>query len=267
MPPTDRPERRTDPRRTPRPPAAGEDRLDLWLLRQAAAAGVTALDLSDLDEHERRRAASFLRPADGLLYASAHLGLRRLLGAYLGLPAREVRFFRELCPGCGGPHGRPAVAASLPLHFSLSHSSGLALIGVAAVPVGVDIERLLGAETVDVCAPALHPDEQTELSAAAGQVRSDRFSRIWTRKEAYLKGIGTGLSRSPAADYLGADPARHPAGWTVLDVPCTPTHAASAAVRGAAPRTTGVRWLTGDWHRAADITPFLRDSAQAAPAA
>lgn len=220
-------------------------RLDLWLVRRPEK-GAAELDCSELDEAERRRAASFIRPADGLLYAAAHVALRRLLGRYTGTAPRDVRFVHEPCPGCGGPHGRPAVAAA-PLHFSLSHSSGVALVGVAAVPLGVDVERLPRPEAVEVCTPALHSDEQAELAAAGEAHRGPLFGRIWTRKEAYLKGIGTGLSRSPAEDYLGADTTRYPPGWTVLDVPCNDTHAASVAVRGAAPSSVNVRWLAQEW--------------------
>ncbi|WP_327429438.1 MULTISPECIES: 4'-phosphopantetheinyl transferase family protein [unclassified Streptomyces] len=229
------------------------DRLDLWLIRSPAVGDVSALDLSELDDTERSKAEAFLRPADGLLYASAHIGLRRLLGRYTGRRPEDVRFGCEPCPGCGGPHGRPVVADHPPpLHFSLSHSSGVALVGVAAVPVGVDVEKLPSKERADVCAQSLHPDERAELAAAQPADRQGRFGRLWTRKEAYLKGLGTGLSRSLAADYLGLRAEGHPAGWTVLDLPCFPTHAAAAAVRRPAPAEARVRCVPERWLDASD---------------
>ncbi|MFG2695373.1 4'-phosphopantetheinyl transferase family protein [Kitasatospora sp. NPDC048407] len=233
----------------------GDGRLDLWLMRSPHPATAHLLDRSELDAAERRRADSFVRPADGLLYATVHVALRRLLGRYLHTAPEDVRFTREPCPGCGERHGRPALDRSpLPLHFSLSHSSAVALIGVATAPLGVDVERLPRAETIEVCTGALHPEEQAELACHQHEFeRAEGFGRIWTRKEAYLKGIGTGLSRSPAQDYLGAHTARHPAGWTVFDVPCTTTHAAAAAVRGAGPLTAGVRWLDEGWLHAAPV--------------
>ncbi|MFE5580133.1 4'-phosphopantetheinyl transferase family protein [Kitasatospora sp. NPDC056531] len=230
----------------------GDGELDLWLMRSPSPETAHLLDRSVLDAAEHRQADSFIRPADGLLYATVHVALRRLLGRYLHTAPQDVRFTRESCPGCGGSHGRPALDMSpLPLHFSLSHSSAVALIGVATTPLGVDVERLPRAETIDVCTGALHPQEQAELADHdAESERAEAFGRIWARKEAYLKGIGTGLSRSPAKDYLGGRFARHPAGWTVFDVPCTTTHAAAAAVRGAAPLRAGVRWLDEGWLRA-----------------
>ncbi|WP_216588919.1 4'-phosphopantetheinyl transferase family protein [Streptomyces brasiliscabiei] len=246
-----------------------EGRVDLWLIRRPEGPDAALLDTSELDSAERHRAASFIRPADGLLYAAAHVALRRLLGRYTGTPPRDVRFVREPCPGCGRAHGRPALAPRS-LHFSLSHSAGLAMVGVASVPVGVDVERLPRAETVEVCGRALHPGERAELADAEGAERILRFGRIWTRKEAFLKGLGTGLSRPSVLDYLGADAARHPRGWTVLDVPCAPTHSAAAAVSGPAPGTVTVRALPGTWlgargHPAGGTAPHGPPAAPGAP--
>ncbi|MFD0394245.1 4'-phosphopantetheinyl transferase family protein [Streptomyces nogalater] len=189
-------------------------RVDLWLVscpepgaRPGAHPGAIPDELGVLDAAERKRAASSRRPADRALYVASHLALRTLLGACLRVPAREVVLVREPCPGCGGPHGRPAEPGTPPpLHFSLSHSHGLALIGVAAVPVGVDVQRVPGPGTVDVCAPSLHPAERAELDRLPPGARPGAFAQLWARKEAYLKGIGTGLSRPASADYLGADP-------------------------------------------------------------
>lgn len=237
----------------PRPPqpqfTLGSDRLDLYLVRTPQGREAALLDRSELDDAERRRAGSFRHPAHALLYTTAHIALRRLLGRQLGVAPRDLRFLREPCPGCGAPHGRPAVAmAGPPLHFSLSHSGGLVLIGVAAVPVGVDVQRLPREETVEVASAALHAGERAELGRRVrGADRTGHFGRLWTRKEAYLKAIGTGLHRSPARDYLGADSAAHPPGWTVLDVACPPTHSAAAVVRGRRPRFVDVHRLDGRW--------------------
>ncbi|MEU6056335.1 4'-phosphopantetheinyl transferase superfamily protein [Streptomyces xanthochromogenes] len=220
-------------------PARGEARpwLDVWLLRLPRHDQIAhLLDRSELDDRERHRGASFLRPADAVLYLSAHIALRRVLAPYLQQAPEQIPFVREPCPGCGGPHGRPAVAVpDPPVHFSLSHSRGMALVAVASAPVGADVERVPRSDTVDICARSLHPDEQRELAAVAPEERHGAFGRIWTRKEAYLKGLGTGLSRQPSLDYLGADTGRRPAGWSVIDLSCAPHHNGAIAV--AAPLT------------------------------
>ncbi|MDI3389974.1 4'-phosphopantetheinyl transferase superfamily protein [Streptomyces sp. B-S-A8] len=207
--------------------------LDLWLLRPPSTGrGATLVDASELDKDERSRASAFITPADRLLYRSAHIALRRVLAAYTGCAPAEVAFVREPCSGCGDLHGRPVLAgpAGQP-QFSLSHTKGLVLIAVAAERVGVDVERVPGAEVVEQCTPSLHPGEAVEVGAAPPDGRRAAFGQIWARKEAYLKGLGTGLNRDPKSDYLGADPVRRPVGWSVLDLACGPGHHGAVAVR------------------------------------
>lgn len=226
--------------------------LHLWMLcppRTESAARL--MTVSELDGHERERAASFDRVRDRLLYEAAHIALRRVLAAYLGVHPRDVRFGREPCPGCGGPHGRPVVAdPPFPLHFSLSHSHGLALIAVSVNPVGVDVEQLPSAASVDLCTPALHPAEQEEIASQPTEARRRAFARLWTRKEAYLKAIGTGLGRDLSADYLGeregSGAPQGPAGWTVRNVPSGSRHTghfAATAFQGAEDHWCTVRRL------------------------
>ncbi|MEV6972021.1 4'-phosphopantetheinyl transferase superfamily protein [Kitasatospora sp. NPDC093806] len=216
---------------------AGVERtVELWLL-DAAELAVGPAELGSLDAEERRRAGRFVRDADRHCYLVAHVALRRVLGRRLAVDPAALVFGREPCPDCAEPHGRPRLADTDGTHFSLSHGGGLVLIGVAAAPVGVDVEPHPGADSVEVLAGVLHPAEQTELAAVPAADRPGAFARLWTRKEAYLKGLGIGLGRPPAADYLGtADPARRPPGWAVADLPAGPRHAAALAL--AAPSAT-----------------------------
>jgi 4'-phosphopantetheinyl transferase len=209
--------------------------LDVWVL-SVPDVRIDWLDLSVLDERERERAARFVHDRDRHSYLSAHLALRHLLGRHLGIEPRGLTFAREACPLCDEPHGRPAVAGAggdPAVHFSLSHSGELVLLGIAGTPVGVDVEAVPDEQTAADLSSRLHPAEQSEI-AAAEQPRL-AFARVWTRKEAYLKGIGTGLSRGLAADYLGGTGlAPLPPGWSVLDVSVPRGYAAAAAVLGAA---------------------------------
>ncbi|MFD8668076.1 4'-phosphopantetheinyl transferase family protein [Streptomyces microflavus] len=226
-----------------------------------------------LSSAELRRAASFARPADRAAYATAHTALRQLLGGYLDWPPAALTFVREPCPGCAGPHGRPAVVQAgggPPLHFSLAHSRGLIAVAVAPRVIGVDVERLPSPETVEACARALHPGEQAELAAAPPGERRAHFGRLWTRKEAYLKALGTGLSRHPRTDYLGSDLRRRPARWAVLDLPAGPEHAAAIAVPGDRPDHITVRWLPAGLPYGGDVpygedTPYGEDAPGANP--
>ncbi|WP_223280819.1 4'-phosphopantetheinyl transferase family protein [Streptomyces antnestii] len=214
----------------------------LWLLRAPALGERPVLDASCLDTDERARAAAFVRDQDRALYLTAHIALRRLLGAGLGIAPGDVRFTREPCPECDGPHGRPALPGPRPpFHFSLSHCEGLVLIGTAAGPLGVDVERVPDPGSVDGLVKELHPGERADLAALADASRAEAFCRVWSRKEAYLKGVGVGLARALDADYVGERPrhdAVHPSGWHLRSLDLGPhraTHAAAAALREAAP--------------------------------
>ncbi|MFJ7779034.1 4'-phosphopantetheinyl transferase family protein [Streptomyces yangpuensis] len=185
-----------------------------------------------LDAEEHRRAAGFRHSRDRRCYVAAHVALRLLVAERLHTAPEAVRWIREPCPTCGDGHGRPAVAGG-GAHFSLSHSGDLALIGIADAPLGVDVERLAAPAVVADVVAMLHPRETAEVAAEPDDARPMAFARAWARKEAYLKGIGTGLSRSPALDYVGAGPlpASGPDGWTLGDVAVPQGYAAAFALR------------------------------------
>jgi 4'-phosphopantetheinyl transferase len=139
-----------------------------------------------------------------------------------------VELVREPCPGCGGPHGRPAVGGT-PLHFSLSHSGDLAF---ADAPVGVDVEAAPSQEASAEVAAMLHPQERAELAALPPSAVPESVARCWSRKEAYLKGAGIGLAEGPSVTYVGAGPAPAvPADWSLADVRVASGYAAACAIR------------------------------------
>lgn len=252
--------------------------VDLWLVNNPvphATGGRLVVD--ELDAQERARAASLPRPRDALLYTAAHIALRRLLAAALGLTPKDVAYVREPCPKCGGPHGRPALRPAPAaaghegaVHFSLSHSSGKALVAIATAPVGVDIQRMPSAQTTEVCTRLLHPGECTELDELPHARRGAAFGQLWARKEAYLKGLGTGLERPLHADYLGSphrDPWLRPPHWTVLDLPCGPSHGAAVAVKGTPAAPCTVRPLPAEWLYDSDAARVLERIAHLTAAA
>lgn len=216
----------------PRPVRPPVGRPQLWLVttavHEAAAARHAPLVL---EPAELARAAELRRPADRATYLCAHVGLRRLLGSHLGVAPSKVPLARAPCPCCGEPHGRPVLPDGR-LHFSLSHCEGLSLIALAPAPVGVDIEPVPHPDTVSEAADVLHPAESAELAALAPELRPDAFTRVWTRKEAYLKGLGVGLGDDPAGTRVGAGRRpTAPVGWLLADVAVPAGHCAAVAVR------------------------------------
>ncbi|WP_308379994.1 4'-phosphopantetheinyl transferase superfamily protein [Streptomyces sp. ISL-43] len=183
-----------------------------------------------LDAAERDRAGRLLREGDRRRYLASHVGLRVLLGGYLGLAPADVVLVRDTCPCCGGPHGRPAVDGAAP-HFSLSHSDDMAYFAFAGVPVGVDVQAISTPAAVADVLAALHPAETAELTALPEADRPAATGRVWSRKEACLKATGVGLARGLAEPYVSS--ARTPAavpGWTLTDLPAPPGYTAALAV-------------------------------------
>lgn len=232
-------------RALPRPedrPAPGE--VAVWLLRIPPAVAAAEEAAGMLDERERERAARFRHPTLRERYVASHVGLRTLLGGYLGTGPAEVEFTRDTCgmPDCDEPHGRPALAGDPTLCFSLSHAGDAALYAVAGVTVGADIEqrepRREGTRLTGLIGQ-LHAGERAAIDALPEELREEAFLSCWVRKEAYLKGIGTGLPGGLRTHHVGlaeglapADAPPGPDGWALADVDAPPGYHAAVAVRG-----------------------------------
>lgn len=172
------------------PPVAGE--CHVWRL-PVVPGRWDAFDV--LDEHERARHDRFVQPADRARYRTAHVGVRLLLGGYLGVAPRALRFGRD-CRHCGADHGKPAVVEPVTtLDFSLTHSGDRVAIAVAAAPVGVDVQEI--EERTDVTAigsMVLSPPELSWLRDLPPERVRTAFFGYWARKEALLKATGHGLA-------------------------------------------------------------------------
>lgn len=136
--------------------------------------------------------------ADARREAASRGARRRLLAEYLGRPASELRF------GVG-EHGKPELLGEPRLEFSASHSGGWALLVVSAAGrVGVDVEQFRPLEMADVAQRYFHPDEVREWRALPAERATEGFFRLWTLKEAYVKALGRGLSKSLHSYRLSA---------------------------------------------------------------
>jgi 4'-phosphopantetheinyl transferase len=175
-------------RYSPPPLVPGE--AHVWRVDLGPALSVPA-ESGILSGEERDRAAHFHRPADRARSIAARAGLRELLAGYVGAAPEALRF-------TAGPHGKPAlepgIAAAAP-RFNVAHSGRLILLAFAACDVGVDVEEMrVGVEVEELARRFFSADETGALAAAPPLERDRVFFRIWTRKEAFLKSHGTGLS-------------------------------------------------------------------------
>ncbi len=203
---------------------AAPEPVDLWSWRLEGG------DPGLLSSDERDRADRFVFPRDRDRFVAGRSRLREILGGILGEAPEAVRFRY-------GAWGRPELDG---LSFSLAHSGDHALLAVMRDgPVGADIEAVRPVDP-DLARSAFAPGEQRALAALPAPDRLPAFFRGWTRKEAYLKARGTGLSTdlSSFEVTLGAEEARllrcasgEAEAWSLADVEAGPGFAGALAAR------------------------------------
>jgi 4'-phosphopantetheinyl transferase len=170
----------------------GPGEVHVWRIGLAQPEHVTQSHRACLEESERNRADRYYFDRDRNRFTIARGALRQLLGSHLNVDPREVRFVY-------GPQGKPALEAPLSssgLRFNLSHSGEVALLALAHnVELGIDVEQIRpDFASGEIAARFFSPEECARLDALPAGHRVDAFFNCWTRKEAYIKARGKGLS-------------------------------------------------------------------------
>lgn len=195
----------------------------LWVVSLDAHAGDRAIDRI-LDDEEIRRARMFSRAELGRRYVVRRAALRILLGAALGMEPQSV-------PLEVGPFGKPQLACPSELSFNVSHSGGTAVIGLTACgAIGVDVESAATVRAPKRLAERFfHPSEAGPISDLPPHHAASAFLRCWTVKEAVLKALGVGLTRSLRDVVVSSEPwlplrlrqvpgGRSPSDWSVHEL-------------------------------------------------
>lgn len=137
------------------------------------------------------RAARFHFERDRRRFTVSRAALRLVLASYLGDEAHLLRFSL-------GPRGKPALNRRrqiLSIEFNLTHSQDLVLVAVGNDALGVDVEFLRPIADLDSLAEQVFSRvELRQWQQLSQEQRCESLLRCWTRKEAYLKAIGYGLS-------------------------------------------------------------------------
>lgn len=195
-----------------------------------------------LSEDERCRAGRFCFDHLKRRFIVGRGVLRWLLGQYTGLAPDRLQFSYNA-------HGKPALAeafGSEALHFNVSHSEELALFAFAhGLEIGIDVEYLRPlADCEGIAARFFSAYESRVFRALAPRHKQPAFFNCWTRKEAYLKARGHGLSSSLQAfdvSLAPGEPARllrtsgdpqEASAWSLQDLRPAAGYAAACAVRG-----------------------------------
>ncbi len=221
----------------------GSDEVHVWR---------AALDLKSADVHSLRltlsaeelaRAERFYFRRDREHFVVAHGLLRAILGQYLKIEPGQLQF-------CYNPYGKPALARTFgrdALRFNMSHSYGLALFAVTCGrEIGVDLERLrphLADE--QIAERFLSPREAAALRALPTNMRQEGFFTCWTRKEAYIKAIGEGLTLSLDQFDVSLAPGEPAA---LVSTSTDPQEASRWSLRGLAPNAGYVGALAVEGH-------------------
>jgi 4'-phosphopantetheinyl transferase len=173
------------PRRVP----LGPDEIHLWLVSLDRPPAPLPTLQSTLSSDERERASRYHFDRDRRRYATSRGVLRAILASYLELDPDALTFQYS-------PHGKPSLAADAELRFNLSRSGEQLLVGVNLNrEIGVDVECLRPMSDLDAIARRFFaPTEAAKLAALPDAVRTRAFFECWTRKEAFIKAVGEGLS-------------------------------------------------------------------------
>jgi 4'-phosphopantetheinyl transferase len=169
--------------------------VDVWVLPNQASDAACAEFEGVLAPDERARAQRFRFDRLRKSFIITRGALRFLLGRYLSIPPDQVEF-------CYGPKGKPALGRAAEIEFNATHSGELAAFAFTlGRPVGIDLEHIHHiSEMQKIAARFFCREEAAELAALPAEEQEAAFFRCWTRKEAYIKAIGDGLS-APLDDF------------------------------------------------------------------
>jgi 4'-phosphopantetheinyl transferase len=138
-----------------------------------------------LPDNELLRARSYHQLERREQFIISRCALRILLGAYCN------QNFRSL-PFATGVNKKPFLAGPEPVHFSVSHTRGCTLIGLALATIGVDIEQIDDAfQYQDISETCFSLQEQAHIAQSDNP--SGAFYQLWTRKEALVKATSKGI--------------------------------------------------------------------------
>jgi 4'-phosphopantetheinyl transferase len=217
------------------------DEVHVWRIPLDAAGAAMGDPGQLLTPTEQARAARFVQAEDRCRFQTARAATRCILGRYLGLPPARVGIVLDRL-------GKPRLdAATLPLdrqlQFNVSHAGSWIVAAFArSFAVGIDVECLrakgVSEELIGYC---LSDNERRTLATLPQEKQIAAFFKCWTSKEAWLKGLGVGLTAplqaievsidpDQPAQLLTAPPELCPGDWHLSTLEFSTPYAATVAV-------------------------------------
>ncbi|HEX2689109.1 MAG TPA: 4'-phosphopantetheinyl transferase superfamily protein [Kofleriaceae bacterium] len=219
--------------------ALGPSDAHVWRLSLTPPPEQVALLARTLSHDERERAARFYFDRDRIAFTVARGALRTLTGIYTGHAAQDLVFGYQA-------KGKPYLTSPPgDLHFNISHSGGVALLAFTrSREIGVDVEhRRPLQDLLSVANFSFSHQEYTTLCGLPAHEQIDAFFSCWSRKEAFIKTTGEGISQIRDFDVSmrPGEPARllrvkdvlpgHER-WSMHDLPAIADYAAALVVEG-----------------------------------
>ena len=184
-----------------------------------------------LSPQERRRAEQYRVIDHRRRYTIAHGVKRAILAGYAGVAPASLEFHAE-------GHSKPRLVGH-EFCFNIAHSSKLVLLAVGRDEVGVDVEKMRYVENLlDMARENFSKVEYATLQRCDEADRLNAFYRCWTRKEAFVKALGTGspsllrafdVSLGDSPRLLGFREGAEERAWGLWDVSPGPAYVAAVA--------------------------------------
>lgn len=170
-----------------------DDEIHIWCANlDQFATGLNGF-IQTLSLDEQKRAQRFYFERDRQRFILGRGVLRTILAVYLSIEPNQIQFSygKNGKPALDGTHGKGA------LHFNLSHSEGMALYAFTrSGEIGLDIEYIRKIPEMEPIAEQLFSArERAAFRALPESKKNEAFFNCWTRKEAFIKAIGDGLSQ------------------------------------------------------------------------
>ena len=219
-----------------------DDEVHIWRISLEQPDDVRSAFFDTLTADERQKAERFRFEKDRRHFINSRGALRSILGRYLGIQPEYLRFSYN-------SYGKPALVDGTgveTLRFNVSHAAGLALYALTSKrEIGIDVEfSREDFASMEIAERFFSPAEVEALRALSPDARTPAFFNCWTRKEAYIKALGKGLSHplhsftvslaaeEPVALLITENDPGEASEWTLKELPVGDGYVAAVAVRG-----------------------------------
>ncbi len=175
---------------------ANKSEIKLYKIKLSAYQGLVSKLLHHLDETELKRAQKYHFEKDSNSFIIRRALLKIALAEYIGLQIDQITITKH-------QNKKPYLSSHPSIFFNVSHTKEYALIVIASVSVGVDVEKIdIENDYSDTIKHIFNKTDRDILTATRNQKRT--FFTFWTRKEAIVKATGKGISddfiKIPARD-------------------------------------------------------------------